>query len=69
MAFEPISSDTHQDLRVMPSILRLLKGASSSTKIPIINNSSHDSKIQPKILLGHAFQIQSVTPLERVQLK
>ena len=69
MAFEPISSDTHQDSHVMPSVLRLPKGTSSSIKIPIVNSSSHDVKIQPKTLLGHVFQIQSVTPLERVQVK
>ena len=69
MAFEPSSSDTHQDLHVMPSLLRLPKWTSSSVKVPIINNSSHDAKIQPKILLGHVFQIQSVTPLQRVQVK
>ena len=69
MAFEPISSDTHQDLHVMPSVLRLPKGTSSSIKISIINNFRHDVKIQPKTLLGHVFQTQSVTPLERVQVK
>ena len=29
VAFKPISRDTHQDLHVMPSVLRLPKGASS----------------------------------------
>ena len=69
VAFEPISSDTHQDLHVMPSVLRLPKGTSSSIKISIINNFRHDVKIQPKTLLGHVFPTQSVTPLERVQVK
>ena len=40
VAFEPIGSDTHQDLHVMPSVLRLPKGTSSSIKISIINNLS-----------------------------
>ena len=40
----------------------------ASVKIPIINNSSHDDKIQPKTVLGQVFQIQSVTPLERVEV-
>ena len=38
-------------------------------KIHIINNSSHDVKIQQEILFGHLFQIQSATPLERLQIK
>lgn len=33
-------------------------------KISIINNSSHDVKIQPKAV----FLIQSVTPLQRVEI-
>ena len=65
VAFEPVSSDFHQDLHVMPSVLTLPKGATSAIKIPIINNFSHDVNIQPKTVLGHVFQIQSVTPLER----
>ena len=38
-------------------------------KIHIINNSSHDVKIQQEILFGDLFQIQSATPLERLQIK
>ena len=64
VAFEPISSDTHQDLHVMPSVLRLPKGTSSSIKISIINRSSHDVKIRPQTLLGHVFQTQSVSQRE-----
>ena len=63
MTFEPISNDTNQDVHVIPSFLRLPKGASSSIKIPIINNSSDNAETQPKTLLGYVFQIQSVQPL------
>lgn len=69
MPYEPISNHTNQDLHVIPSFLRLPKGDSSSIKVPIINNSSHNAEAQPKTLLGYVFQIQSVQPLERVQVK
>ena len=52
----------------MSSVLKLSKEASSSMKIHIINNSSHDVKIQQVILFGHVFQIQSASPLERLQI-
>ena len=68
VAFEPVISDSHQDLHILPSVLTLPKGTTASVKIPIINNSSHDVKIQPKTVLGQVFQIQSVTPLERVEV-
>ena len=62
---EIVCSNTHQDLHVRSSILTLPKiGATPSRKISIINNSSHDVKIQPKAV----FLIQSVTPLERVEI-
>ena len=69
MTFEPISNDTNQDVHVIPSFLRLPKGASSSIKVPIINNSSDNAETQPKTLLGYVFQIESVQPLQRIQVK
>ena len=66
-AFEPDVQEI-EDIAPIPTILSSRQGIQSYVKIPIVNRTHHDMTLPPNTIIGSISQVQSITPIEPVNI-